>query len=218
VRLMEAIVAANQAAVAGKPSQVRVEHFSDSLPLAVLTCIDARLNKLFPGVLGLTDEQLIWLRNAGNVILEPLSSTVRSITIAVCLKEAKEVAVVAHTDCRMAKLGISELLDRLKKWGIERHVLPVPNLHEFFGLFSSERANVLKAVGFLRISPVIPAKIPVHGLIIDTDTGKLEWVVNGYEAPVRPIEAVRATEEALAGYVAGPLHSLISQKWHGPDS
>jgi carbonic anhydrase len=218
MRLMEAIVAANQAGVAGKSNEVGVEHFADSLPLAILTCIDARLNKLFPDALGLTDEQLIWLRNAGNVITSPLSSTVRSIAIAVYLKGAKEIAVIGHTDCRMAKLGVSELLDRLKKWDIDRHALPMANLHEFFGLFTSEKANVLKAVGFLRASPIIPQKVPVHGLLIDTTTGKLEWAVNGYETPQRALGMIGAAEEALGGYVAGPLRSLAAQKLHVPGS
>lgn len=212
--LMEAIVAANQAAAAGRVSKIGVEHFSDSLPLAASTCIDARLNKLFPDSLGLTDEQLIWLRNAGNVITGPLSSTVRSIAIAVYLKGAREIAVIGHTDCRMAKLSISELLDRLKKLGIDRHALPVANLHEFFGLFTSEKANVLKGVGFLRVSPLIPAKMPVHGLMIDINTGRLEWAVNGYEAPMHALDVLGAPEQTLAGYVAGPLRSLAAQKLH----
>ena len=217
MRLLEAIVAANQAAAAGQSSEVRVEHFADSLPLAVLTCIDSRLNKLFPGALGLADDQLIWLRNAGNVITSPLSSTVRSLAVGIYLKGAKEVAVIGHTDCRMAKLSMTELLERLKEWGIDRHALPMADLHEFFGLFTSEKANVLKAVGFLRVSPIIPPKMPVHGLVIDTNAGRLEWVVNGYEAAQLAMETLGAAEEALgallqpkvAGYVAGPLRSLV---------
>ena len=216
MRLLETIVAANQAAAAGRPADVRAEHFADSLPLAILTCIDSRLNKLFPGALGLNEEQLIWLRNAGNVITSPLSSTVRSIAIAVYLKGAKEIAVIGHSDCRMARLSISELLDRLKKWEIERSALPMPDLHEFFGLFTSEKANVLKAVGFLRVSPIIPPKMPVHGLMIDTNTGRLEWTINGYDTPHVSMETLGAAEEALStllppkvtGYVAGPLRSL----------
>jgi len=216
MRLLEAIVAANQAAVAGHSTEVRVEHSVDSLPLAVLTCIDPRLNKFFPGALGLTEEQLIWLRNAGNVITNPLSSTVRSIAISVYLKGAKEIAVIGHTDCRMATLSMSELVDRLEKWGIERASLPMPDLHEFFGLFTSEKANVLKVVGFLRVSPIIPPKMPVHGLMIDTNTGRLEWTVNGYEVPHVSMETLGAAEEVLgavlppkvADYIAGPLRSL----------
>jgi carbonic anhydrase len=216
MRLLEAIVAANQAAVAGRPTEVRVEHFVDSLPLAVLTCIDPRLNKFLPGALGLTDEQLIWLRNAGNVVTNPLSSTVRSIAISVYLKSAKEIAVVGHTDCKMAKMSMAELLGHLKKWGIDRNALPMANLHEFFGLFTSEKANVMKGVGCLRASPIIPSRVPVHGLMIDTNTGRLEWAVNGYETSHLSVDVVGKAEKALgavlppklAGYVSGPLRSL----------
>ena len=97
------------------------------------------------------------------------------------LKNGKEIAVIGHSDCQMAKCGVNELLDRMKAHGINRGVLPIPNLHEFFGLFSSEKPNVLKAVGFLRSSPIIPHGVPIHGLLIDTFSGRLEWVSNGYE-------------------------------------
>jgi hypothetical protein len=73
-------------------------------------------------------------------------------------------------------------------------------------------------VGFLRVSPIIPAKMPVHGLMIDTNTGKLEWAVNGYEAPMHALNVVGTIEEALPGYVAGPLRSLATQKPHVPSS
>src|SRR5205814_5142314 len=55
------------------------------------------------------------------------------------------------------------------------------NLHEYFGIFSSERQNVLKAAEIVRQSPLIGPKIPVHGLLVDIGTGKLEWLVNGYQ-------------------------------------
>ena len=41
------------------------------------------------------------------------------------------------------------LIDRLRALGIERQMLP-PNVNEFFGTFSSERANVIKAVDIVR--------------------------------------------------------------------
>jgi carbonic anhydrase len=72
------------------------------------------------------------------------------------------------------------LLDKLKALGVDRHHLP-ENINEFFGMFATERQNVIKACGFARESPLIGPKIPVHGLIVDIATGKLDWVVNGYE-------------------------------------
>src|SRR5216684_1966372 len=152
MRLIEAIVTANHAAVEGRVADAEFHCYTDSLPLATLTCIDPRLNRLFPGSLGLKDDQFIWLRNAGNVITSPTSSTVRSIAMSVYLKGAKEIAVIGHTDCKMTTFGMTDLLARLKEHGISREALPTPNLQEFFRLFSSEKSNVIKAVGYLRTS------------------------------------------------------------------
>lgn len=179
-RLMEAIVAATRAA-AGKPGELKAEDYSASLPLAVLTCIDPRLNRRIPEALAIPEEQFVWLRNAGNIITSSLSSTMRSLALAVLVKGAKEIAVVGHTDCQVGKATLLQLTDRLKGLGIERSQLP-ENLVEFFGMFASERQNVLKAVEHIRSSPLIGPKMPVHGLLLDVQTGKLEWVVNGYQA------------------------------------
>ena len=72
------------------------------------------------------------------------------------------------------------LLDELKALGVDRSRLP-ENINEFFGTFGSERQNVIKACDFVRNSPLIGPKIPVHGLMMDMETGKLDWVVNGYD-------------------------------------
>jgi len=210
---MEAIVAANHAAVEGRRTEAEFHLPPDSLPLAVLTCIDPRLNKLFPGSLGLSDEQLVWLRNAGNVITSPTSSTVRSLALACFLKGAREIAVIGHTDCKLAQFGMTALLDRMQAAGISRGALPIPNLTDFFGLFSHEKPNVIKAVGYLRTSPVIPRALPVHGLLINSATGRLEWVVNGYESTGLPLETQGATEDAAHGghYTAGPLKTVGGQ-------
>jgi carbonic anhydrase len=101
---MEAIVDANHRAVVGDGNAgVHPDDFAEALPLAALTCIDARLNAFFPGVLGLPKEQFIWLRNAGNIITGTASSTMRSLALACAVKGAKEIAVIGHTDCQVAK-------------------------------------------------------------------------------------------------------------------
>jgi carbonic anhydrase len=198
---------------------MHLHEFVDALPLAALTCIDPRLNKLFPGALGLNEEQFIWLRNAGNVITSATSSTVRSLALSIFVKEAKEIAVIGHSDCKMSKLTMMDMLTRMQQHGIDRSMINQANLHEFFGLFSSETQNVIKGVGYLRESPYIPKKMPVHGLIIQTDTGKLDWVVNGYQAGGLPLATSDGAPETVdigpaapvnvSGYVAGPAKSLM---------
>ena len=181
MRLFEAIIEANHKAAAGENAGLHPAEFADSLPLAALTCIDPRLNPLIPGVLGIPEDQFIWLRNAGNIITNPLSSTMRSLSLACAVKNAEEVAIIGHTDCQVCKTTTMQLLERLKHLGIERHVLP-DNVNEYFGLFSSERQNVIKGCEIVRSSPLIGAKVPVHGLLVDIQTGRLEWLVNGYQA------------------------------------
>ena len=181
MRLFEAIIDANHRAVAGDQNAgVHPAEFESELPMVALTCIDVRLNPLLPEVLGVPKEQFIWLRNAGNIITGPLSSTMRSLALACVVKGGKEIAIIGHTDCQVGKTTMMELIDRFRAMGIERHLLPA-NVNEFFGMFSSERANVIKAVDVVRSSPLIGPKIPVHGLLVDIETGKVEWLVNGYQ-------------------------------------
>ncbi len=181
MRLFEAIIDANHRALQGDISAgIRPAEFMDELPLIVLTCIDPRLNPLFPSVLGLPEDQFIWLRNAGNVITGPMTSTMRSFSLACAVKGGKEIAVIGHSDCLVAKTTAMQLLERLHNLGIDRQSLP-GDIHEYFGLFSSERQNVIKAVDFVRNSPLIGPKIPVHGLLVNITTGGLEWLVNGYQ-------------------------------------
>jgi carbonic anhydrase len=181
MRLFEAILDANHRALAGDTNAgLHPADFESELPIVALTCIDPRLNKLLPAVLGVPEEYFIWLRNAGNIVTNPLSSTMRSLALACAVKGGREIAIIGHTDCQVAKTTTMQLLERLKELGVERHLLPA-NVSEFFGVFASESANVIKGVEFVRHSPLIGPKIPVHGLLLDIQTGKVEWLVNGYE-------------------------------------
>lgn len=182
MRLLEAILAANGRAslIGGKPEPLSPD-FADALPLAALTCIDARLNKLIPEMLGVPEEKFIWLRNAGNIITSPLSSTMRSLALACAVKGGKEIVVIGHSDCLVAKSSTMQLLESFAKLGVVRAKLP-ENINEFFGVFASERQNVIKACEIIRSSPLVGPKVTVHGLLIDIQTGRLEWLVNGYES------------------------------------
>jgi carbonic anhydrase len=179
MRLFEAIVDANQRAMRGEEAGLRPADFASELPIVALTCIDPRLNPIMPGVLGVPEEHFIWLRNAGNIITGSTSSTMRSIALACAVKGGREIAIIGHTDCKVRHTSASDLIDRFRALGIDRAKLP-DNVNEFFGLFASERANVLKAVDFVRQSPLIGPSIPVHGLLVDIQSGALEWLVNGY--------------------------------------
>jgi carbonic anhydrase len=220
MRLFEAIIEANQkAASSGSPASLSLDGFSNALPVAALTCIDPRLNRFIPEALGLPEEQFIWLRNAGNVLTGPMSSTMRSIALACAIKGAKEIAIIGHSDCRVRQISMLELTDRFKALGIERSKLP-DNVTEFFGLFASERQNVMHAVDLARQSPIIGPKMPVHGLMIDVQTGRLEWVVNGYESLALATSAApTATPATPTGWPAlGPMPEFRMAEIKRPES
>ncbi|MCX7872659.1 MAG: hypothetical protein N2487_05180 [Verrucomicrobiae bacterium] len=53
MRLIEAIIKANrEAPTPVKSLNIEIGQYGDELPIVVLTCIDPRLNKFFPDVLG----------------------------------------------------------------------------------------------------------------------------------------------------------------------
>jgi carbonic anhydrase len=122
----------------------------------------------------------------------------RSLALACAVKGGKEIAIIGHSDCQVCKTTTMQLLDKLKACGVERAALP-ENLNEFFGMFATERQNVIKACDIVRHSPLIGAKIPVHGLIVDIQTGKLEWLVNGYEVWQRTASPVKNVFASIAG-------------------
>ena len=203
MRLFEAIVDANHRALSGdETAGLRPDEYAGSLPLIALTCIDPRLNPLMPEVLGIEEKDFIWLRNSGNNIFEPMSTMTRTLALACAVKGGKEIAIIGHSDCHVRKTSTAELTDRFKALGIDRARLP-ENLNEFFGLFASERQNVIRSADVVRNSPLIGPQVPVHGLLVDIHSGKLEWLVNGYQiSQALHVAAVLGLSDQLA---AGPL-------------
>jgi carbonic anhydrase len=212
MRLFEAIIDANHRAVEGDASAgLHPDDFAEELPVIALTCIDPRLNAFFPNALALPADKFIWLRNAGNIIFDPMSSMMRTLALACAVKGGKEIAIIGHTDCQVGKTTTMQLLEKFKTLGVERSLLP-DNLNEFFGLFGSERQNVIKACDIIRQSPLIGPKVPVHGLLLDIETGQLDWIVNGYQTlemavnrPAAPADMIGQPTEKLGHFNFGEM-------------
>ena len=118
MRLFEAIVEANHRALAGdQKAGLHVEDFADALPIIALTCIDPRLNPLMPEVLGIPEAKFIWLRNAGNIIFDSMSSMTRTLALACAVKGGKEIAIIGHTDCHGGQTSVARQYDRGSRGG-----------------------------------------------------------------------------------------------------
>jgi carbonic anhydrase len=144
-----------------------------------------------------------------------MSSMTRTLALACAVKGGREIAIIGHTDCQVRKTTAMQLLNKFKELGVDRHQLP-DDLNEFFGLFSSERQNVIKGCDIVRRSPLIGPKIPVHGLMLDIETGKLDWLVNGYEAwqvPPGAVDTVKTAGPASEGLGSFAAFNLGEMKF-----
>lgn len=202
MRLLDAILDANRRFAPGTKVPLAPDQFADGLPLVALSCIDARLNPLVPEALGVPESHFIWLRNAGNIITGPMSSTMRSLALACAVKGGREILIIGHTDCLVCKTSTMDLLGKFAALGVERVRMP-ENLQEYFGLFASERQNVLTAVEHVRASVLIGPRVPVHGVLMDVATGRLEMLVNGYQA-LETATAAASRGTGQAGEAAPP--------------
>jgi carbonic anhydrase len=131
------------------------------------------------------------------------------------VKGGREIAVIGHSDCQVCKTTVMKLTDAFRVLGVDRAKLP-ENMNEFFGLFASERQNVIHGAEIIRQSPLIGSKVPVHGLLMDIQTGRLEWLVNGYQtmgAPAAsPAETARDTIGGTVKQAAFDALDLVAAK------
>jgi carbonic anhydrase len=155
--------------------------------LAVVTCMDCRLVQMFEQALGLERGDVLELRTAGATISEgeragAANDLIRSLAGGVYLLGVREVAVIGHTQCGLAHADATALIASMQALGVEPQKLidreklgDVQGLLRWLGVFNDVHVNVREVVNVIRNSPYLP-KIPVNGLVIDINTGKLEMV------------------------------------------
>jgi len=118
------------------------------------------------------------IKNAGNVVGVDI---IRSVAAAIFSLGVEEVMLVGHLDCGMANGGMEKLKNTMQKRGIATKDLAKVDLKEWIGAIDSEELNVLEGVKKLKDSSFIPDDVPIHGLIIDSITGSINVLINGYK-------------------------------------
>ncbi len=147
------------------------ETFEGPLPLppaknlAVLACMDARLNVY--GILGLNEGEAHVIRNAGGVVTD---DEIRSLAISQRLLGTREIILIHHTDCGMLTFTDDEFKRSVQddtgikpEWAVEAF----PELDE----------DVRQSIARIKASPFIPHTDQVRGFVFDVATGKLNEVV-----------------------------------------
>lgn len=184
--LLSEIVGFNKTFVEAREfEQFRTTKFPDKR-MVILTCMDTRLTELLPRALNLRNGDAKLIKNAGALVSHPFGSIMRSIIVAVYELQAEEIFVVAHYECGMTGLNPDSVLEKMQKRGVSSDLIDTLqhsgiDLNRFLTGFEDVNESVTKSVNNIRKHPLLPKKLPVHGLIIDPETGRLDVVSDGYE-------------------------------------
>ena len=130
--------------------------------LAVVTCMDSRINPL--GMLGLLPGDAKILRNAGARVTDDV---LRTLVLAVHLLGVNRVMVVAHTDCRMTKVTDEQVHAEMRARGLDTRSLE-------FRTIPDQQEALEHDVQRIRSSPYLPGGLAVIGCVYSTSTGLLE--------------------------------------------
>ena len=161
--VIDELVAHNRSYVARHGHQVLAT--SPRLHLAVLTCMDSRLD-LF-GLLGLNLGEAHLLRNAGGLATH---DSIRSLLLSQRLLGTTSVMVIHHTRCGLETFDEDALQDELEAEIGERPPFTL-------GAYSDVDLDVRSTVATLRASPFIDGT-EIRGFVFDVDDGDLREVLD----------------------------------------
>ena len=134
--------------------------------IAVVTCMDSRIEPLAMLGLGLGDAKI--LRNAGGRVT---ADVLRTLVLATHLLGVDRVLVVEHTECKMASATDDEIHDAiLDSAGIDTRSLA-------FETMQDQSAALAQDVQRVRSSPFLPVGVEVAGFLYDVRTGALTLTV-----------------------------------------
>ena len=132
--------------------------------LAVLACMDARLNPYT--LLGLQEGDAHIIRNAGGVVTD---DEIRSLAISQRLLGTEEIILIHHTDCGMLtftddafKRALQDEVGIKPEWAAEA--------------FDDLDEDVRQSVARITASPFIPRKDSVRGFVYEVESGRLREV------------------------------------------
>jgi carbonic anhydrase len=134
------------------------------LRLAVLTCMDSRLD-LF-GALGLDIGDAHLLRNAGGI---PTDDALRSLALSQRSLGTREIMVIHHTECGMDGFDDEAFRAELAE---QTGVTPTWQVTGFTDLYEDTR----RSVRTIRECPWLPHRDEVRGFVFDVATATITEV------------------------------------------
>ncbi|MCM3410889.1 beta-class carbonic anhydrase [Metabacillus litoralis] len=184
--LVDEILAHNEKFVADKEFEKFETTKFPEKKLVILSCMDTRLVELLPQAMNIRNGDVKIVKSAGAIVAHPFGSIMRSILVAVYELKADEICVVGHHDCGMSKLNSESFLSKAMERGVSSEKIETVkysgiDLDQWLKGFEKVEDSVRDSVETIKNHPLLVENIPVHGLVIDPATGKLDVIVNGYE-------------------------------------
>jgi carbonic anhydrase len=178
------ILSHNAAFVANKEYEAFLTSPLPNKHLVIITCMDTRLVELLPKAMGIRNGDVKMIKTAGAIVSHPFGSVMRSILVAVYQLEANEIAVIGHHGCGMTGLSPGTVLEKARQRGISSDTLGTLihagiDLQQWLTGMESPQQGVINSVKMIRNHPLLPREIPVHGLIMHPETGRLEMLSTG---------------------------------------
>jgi len=134
-------------------------------PVAVLTCMDARIDP--HRMLGLAEGDAHVIRNAGGVAND---DAIRSLVVSQRKLGTREVLVILHTDCGMRTFTERDFVGQLKEETGVRPTWETTDFHDEIDV------DVRRAVARVRTSPFLLHRDAVRGFVYEVETGRLREV------------------------------------------
>ncbi|MFJ6211445.1 beta-class carbonic anhydrase [Lysinibacillus sp. NPDC092081] len=152
--------------------------------IVVLSCMDTRLVELLPKAMNIRNGDVKIVKSAGALVSHPFGAIMRSLLVAVYELQADEVYVVGHYDCGMSAVDPEAMLSKMVARGINPETIKTVeysglDLKEFLRGFGDVATSVKKSVDTIRNHPLMVKDVPVHGLVIDPNTGRLDLIIDG---------------------------------------
>ena len=163
------------------------EYITTKIPkkkMVILSCMDARLTELLPRAMDIKNGDAKIIKDAGATVIHPFGGVMRSILVAVYEFGTEDVFVVGHHGCGMSNLDTKSLVNKMINRGIkDETLLTLKNagidIERWLHGFESVEESIKESVRMIKDHPLLPKDIKVHGLIMSSETGKIEIIING---------------------------------------
>ena len=153
-----------------------------SREMAIVTCMDTRLVNYLEDAMDIGRGEAKIVKTAGNCVTGLFDGVVRSLLVCIYELGVNEIFIIGHHECGMSKTTAASLSEKMLARGIAPEAIHMirREMEHWADGFQHPGENVEETVDELRMNPLIPEDVPIHGLLFHPRTGEIEVIVNGY--------------------------------------